>query len=144
MRQPPGWAVAPWSPGFQARQDRSAGEGGCCNAAEYPVLLGDAGRFPVASQARDRGRVLAPPTYLPVGSILAKGPEADEVLGEIRALGGEAAHLQVDLARRCRPTASGRLGEVEDIIGPMLFLASRMSDHVHGQTLSVDGGFTGV
>lgn len=48
------------------------------------------------------------------------------------------------LACRSRPIPSGRLGEVEDIIGPMLFLASDMSAHVHGQTLVVDGGFTGV
>ena len=48
------------------------------------------------------------------------------------------------LAERCRPIPSGRLGEVEDIIGPMLFLASEMSAHVHGQTLVVDGGFTGA
>lgn len=48
------------------------------------------------------------------------------------------------LANRCRQIPSGRLGEPEDIIGPMLFLASDMSAHVHGQTLIVDGGFTGV
>lgn len=48
------------------------------------------------------------------------------------------------VARRCQPIPSGRLGEVEDIIGPMLFLASDMSAHVHGQTLLVDGGFVGV
>ena len=48
------------------------------------------------------------------------------------------------LARRCKPIPSGRLGEVEDIVGPMLFLASGMSEHVHGQTLIVDGGFTGA
>lgn len=48
------------------------------------------------------------------------------------------------VARRCRTIPSGRFGEVEDIIGPMLFLASDMSAHVHGQTLVVDGGFTGV
>lgn len=48
------------------------------------------------------------------------------------------------LANRCKPVPSGRLGEVEDIIGPMLFLASDMSAHVHGQTLIVDGGFTGA
>jgi 2-deoxy-D-gluconate 3-dehydrogenase len=48
------------------------------------------------------------------------------------------------LAARCKPIPSGRLGEVDDIIGPMLFLASAMSAHVHGQTLIVDGGFTGV
>jgi len=47
------------------------------------------------------------------------------------------------LAARCRPIPSGRLGELEDIVGPMLFLAGSMSEHVHGQTLIVDGGFTG-
>jgi NAD(P)-dependent dehydrogenase (short-subunit alcohol dehydrogenase family) len=36
-----------------------------------------------------------------------------------------------------------RLGEPEDIVGPMLFLASDLSRFVHGQTLIVDGGFTG-
>lgn len=46
------------------------------------------------------------------------------------------------LARRCKPIPSGRLGEPEDIIGPMLFLASEQSRHVYGQTLVVDGGFT--
>ena len=48
------------------------------------------------------------------------------------------------LAHRCRQVPSGRLGEVEDIVGPMLFLASGMSEHVHGQTLIVDGGFIGA
>jgi 2-deoxy-D-gluconate 3-dehydrogenase len=46
------------------------------------------------------------------------------------------------VARRCNEVPSGRLGEVEDIIGPMLFLASDMSNHIHGQVLVVDGGFT--
>lgn len=47
------------------------------------------------------------------------------------------------LDRRCKQVPSGRLGEVEDIVGPMLFFASDQSRHVHGQTLIVDGGFTG-
>jgi NAD(P)-dependent dehydrogenase (short-subunit alcohol dehydrogenase family) len=38
---------------------------------------------------------------------------------------------------------AGRLGEPEDIVGPLLFLASDMSLFVHGQTLVVDGGFCG-
>lgn len=46
------------------------------------------------------------------------------------------------LEERCKPIPSGRLGEPEDIIGPMLFLASDQSHHVYGQTLVVDGGFT--
>jgi 2-deoxy-D-gluconate 3-dehydrogenase len=48
------------------------------------------------------------------------------------------------LERRQQQVPSRRLGEVEDILGPMLFLASSMSEHVHGQTLVVDGGFTGA
>lgn len=36
-----------------------------------------------------------------------------------------------------------RLGEPEDIAGVMLFLASELSHFVHGQTIIVDGGFTG-
>ena len=38
---------------------------------------------------------------------------------------------------------AGRLGEPEDIVGAMLFLASGMSDFVDGQLLVVDGGFSG-
>ena len=41
---------------------------GQANAVKFPVLLDCAGRLPVARQACDRGRVLAPPTYLPVGN----------------------------------------------------------------------------
>lgn len=37
----------------------------------------------------------------------------------------------------------GKFGELEDIIGPMLFLASDMSKHVHGHILLVDGGWMG-
>ena len=34
-----------------------------------------------------------------------------------------------------------RLGQLEDIMGPVLFLASPASDFVHGHTLPVDGGW---
>lgn len=36
---------------------------------------------------------------------------------------------------------AGRMGEVEDIAGPAVFLASSDSDYVTGTTLIVDGGF---
>lgn len=39
-------------------------------------------------------------------------------------------------------TAIGRNGRMEDLHGPILFLASRASDYVTGQILFVDGGFT--
>ncbi|MEM0924327.1 MAG: SDR family oxidoreductase [Pseudomonadota bacterium] len=39
-------------------------------------------------------------------------------------------------------TCVGRNGVIEDLIGPMLFLAAPASDYVTGQVLSVDGGYT--
>ena len=39
-------------------------------------------------------------------------------------------------------TAIGRNGEMRDLRGPVIFLASPASDYVTGQILHVDGGFT--
>ena len=36
----------------------------------------------------------------------------------------------------------GRLGEPEDLAGPLLFLASRASDFYTGHVLYADGGYT--
>ena len=44
-----------------------------------------------------------------------------------------------DLASR---TAIGRNGELEDLRGPLLFLASEAGAYVTGQTINVDGGMT--
>ena len=41
-----------------------------------------------------------------------------------------------------RQTAVGRNGELDDLQGAAVFLCSRASDYVTGQTLAVDGGFT--
>ncbi|WP_349368916.1 SDR family oxidoreductase [Salinarimonas sp.] len=41
-----------------------------------------------------------------------------------------------------RQTAIGRNGRLEDLAGPLVFLASPASDYVTGQVLYVDGGFT--
>ncbi|RZI70292.1 MAG: glucose 1-dehydrogenase [Variovorax sp.] len=38
----------------------------------------------------------------------------------------------------------GRVGQTEDLIGPVIFLASDMSRYVTGITLAVDGGFLAV
>lgn len=45
-------------------------------------------------------------------------------------------------AANARQTCIGRNGEPEDLIGPLLFLASDASAYVTGQLLFVDGGFT--
>jgi NAD(P)-dependent dehydrogenase (short-subunit alcohol dehydrogenase family) len=36
----------------------------------------------------------------------------------------------------------GRLGEPEDLIGPIIYLSSRASDFMTGAILAVDGGYT--
>lgn len=48
---------------------------------------------------------------------------------------------QSEIIRSRIPAA--RFGQPEDIVGPVLFLASNMSRHVHGHTLLVDGGWMG-
>jgi len=45
-------------------------------------------------------------------------------------------------AANARQTMVGRNGRLEDLWGPTIFLASRASDYVTGQTLFVDGGFS--
>ena len=45
-------------------------------------------------------------------------------------------------ARNAAQTCIGRNGVMQDLIGPLLFLASPASDYVTGQILYVDGGFT--
>lgn len=46
-----------------------------------------------------------------------------------------------ELAKR---TAIGRNGELQDLDGATVFLASSASDYITGQTLYIDGGFTAV
>ncbi|WP_270889302.1 glucose 1-dehydrogenase [Pedococcus sp. 5OH_020] len=41
-------------------------------------------------------------------------------------------------------TPAGRWGDVEDLVGPLVWLSSRASDFVNGQTIFVDGGITSV
>jgi gluconate 5-dehydrogenase len=44
----------------------------------------------------------------------------------------------------CKRTPAGRWGQVEELAGAVIFLASSASDFVNGQILYVDGGMTSV
>jgi NAD(P)-dependent dehydrogenase (short-subunit alcohol dehydrogenase family) len=46
------------------------------------------------------------------------------------------------MAAMAARTMVGRNGEASDFAGVAVFLASRASDYVTGQTLYVDGGFS--
>jgi len=45
------------------------------------------------------------------------------------------------MARFMAHTPMGRVGEPEELVGPVLFLASRLSSYVTGTMLPVDGGY---
>ena len=63
--------------------------------------------------------------------------------GYIRTEMTEASHAD-PVRRQAREarTIAGRWGEVDDLIGPFLFLASDASRYVTGHELLVDGGWT--
>lgn len=48
---------------------------------------------------------------------------------------------QLDLVAIEKRTPLGRIGRMEDLTGPAIFLASRESDFMCGQTLIIDGGW---
>ena len=57
--------------------------------------------------------------------------------------GGVAGGQDPEFVRKyCARVPLGRMAELEDLAGPMLFLASDASRYVSGQELLVDGGFT--
>lgn len=57
-----------------------------------------------------------------------------------------AEHVFQDAAKKAEMLGripAGRFGVPDDIVGPLLFLASDASRHVHGHILLVDGGWMG-
>ena len=58
-------------------------------------------------------------------------------------LNRELVRTQPQLYQRVRDrSAIGRLGEVEDVVGVLVFLASPAARFITGQTIYVDGGYT--
>lgn len=52
---------------------------------------------------------------------------------------GLPAWLRTDIERK---TPAGRFGKGEELIGPLIFLASSASDWINGQAIAVDGGYS--
>lgn len=46
------------------------------------------------------------------------------------------------LAEVLQRTPSGRIGDVEDLVGPAIFLSSDAAAYISGQTIAVDGGMS--
>jgi 2-deoxy-D-gluconate 3-dehydrogenase len=67
---------------------------------------------------------------------IAPGIFATDMAADVLADPVKSAELQGRIP-------AGRFGEPEDIVGPLLFLASQASRHVHGHVLLVDGGWMG-
>ncbi|QGU94773.1 SDR family oxidoreductase [Clostridium bovifaecis] len=66
---------------------------------------------------------------------IAPGFLATEVNRELRA--DPAFYNKITNRIPC-----GRWGELQDLMGAVVFLASRASDYINGWTISIDGGFT--
>ncbi|HCX64413.1 MAG TPA: 2-deoxy-D-gluconate 3-dehydrogenase [Eubacteriaceae bacterium] len=68
-------------------------------------------------------------------NVISPGFLATEVNAEIR----EDEKFYNKITNRI---PAGRWGEMQDLMGTMVFLASKASDYVNGWSISVDGGFT--
>ncbi len=56
--------------------------------------------------------------------------------------GIEAEQKKLFKKRYVKKVPLNRMAKVDDLIGPIIFLASNMSKYVNGQNIFVDGGFT--
>ncbi|VXC57323.1 SDR family oxidoreductase [Nocardioides sp. AX2bis] len=122
------------APGMVAR-----GRGKIINVASVFSFLG--GRGSPAYAATKHGLVGLTRTY------------ADELGGhgvQVNAIAPGYVVTALTAATRADPVAeravrertpAGRWGETEDLMGTVVFLASRASDHVNGHVLTVDGGY---
>ena len=103
------------------------------------------GRPSIAPYAASKGAV----------KMLTKGMCADWAKHGLQVNGLGPGYFETELTQAlvqdaaftdwlCKRTPAGRWGQVEELAGAAVFLASRASDFVNGQVIYVDGGMTSV
>lgn len=123
-----------------ARQMARQGRGKIVNLASINGVVGFQKRAPycaskggVVNLTRELAIELAPYQI----NVNAIGPTYTETPLTVPTLGDPETRAEI-----LRRTPLGRVGQVEDIVGAIVFLSSPAADLVTGHTLLVDGGWT--
>jgi NAD(P)-dependent dehydrogenase (short-subunit alcohol dehydrogenase family) len=122
----------------------AAGRGSIINVASV-VGLRASRQIPQASYAASKGALVNLTRELAVQwarrgvrvNAIAPGWFKSEMTREMFSDEDGVAYIR-------RHTPMGRAGELTELVGPVLFLASDASSYVTGQILPVDGGWTGL
>lgn len=121
---------------------RGMAERGAGKVINVASLLSFQGGVTVPAYAASKGAV-AQLTKAMSNELAARGVNVNAVAPGYVATDNTAA-LREDPARSrqiLERIPAGRWGAPEDLVGAVVFLASRASDYVHGHTLVVDGGW---
>jgi 3-oxoacyl-[acyl-carrier protein] reductase len=124
----------------------------CSEAARRMLPRGRGAIVIVASTAGQRGEPFHAHYAASKGALIAMTKSLASELGArgIRVNCVAPGWVTTDMSREAIATAPndavrraiplGRVGEPEEIAGPIAFLASDLASYLHGQTLSVNGG----
>jgi NAD(P)-dependent dehydrogenase (short-subunit alcohol dehydrogenase family) len=121
-----------------------AGRGSIINVASIFGMVGS-GSIPQASYVASKGAVVNMTREL-AAQWARRGVRVNAIApGFFRSeMTEEMFSDERSMAWVRRKTPAGRPGEVEELAGALIFLASDASSYVTGQTIAVDGGWTAI